>query len=65
MRTTLPPKHNFTASFNFDWELMTKKREIESLRPKEICPKRNRSFHTSQNESDKSFHNRSFEKSFH
>jgi len=63
LNTQLPPKHNFNASFNYDWDLMNKKREIEMLRPKEICPKRNHSFHTSSNDCDKSIHNRSFEKS--
>lgn len=59
----LPPKHNFNGSFNYDWDIMSKKREIEMLKPKEICPKRNHSFHTSTTDCDKSFHNRSFEKS--
>ncbi|CAD8165891.1 unnamed protein product [Paramecium octaurelia] len=63
LNTQLPPKHNFNASFNYDWDLLNKKREIEMLRPKEICPKRNHSFHTSSNDCDKSVHNRSFEKS--
>ncbi|CAD8068467.1 unnamed protein product [Paramecium primaurelia] len=63
LNTQLPPKHNFNASFNYDWDIMNKKREIEMLRPKEIFPKRNHSFHTSSNDCDKSIHNRSFEKS--
>ncbi|CAD8084558.1 unnamed protein product [Paramecium primaurelia] len=63
LNTQLPPKHNFNASFNYDWDLMNKKREIEMLRPREICPKRNHSFHTSSNDCDKSINNRSFEKS--
>ncbi|CAD8098483.1 unnamed protein product [Paramecium sonneborni] len=61
--TQLPPKHNFNSSFNYDWDLINKKREIEMLRPREICPKRNHSFHTTSNDCDKSIHNRSFEKS--
>ncbi|CAD8099085.1 unnamed protein product [Paramecium sonneborni] len=63
LNTQLPPKHNFNASFNYDWDVMNKKREIEMLRPREICPKRNHSFHTSSNDCDKSIYNRSFEKS--
>lgn len=41
---------------------MNKKREIELLRPKEIIPKRNHSFHNTSNDCDRSFHNRSFDK---
>jgi len=61
IRGYLPPKN----IVNIEWDVLHKKNQIEYLKPKDICPRRTHSFHTSSTDHDRSIHNKSFEKTIY